>query len=126
MISDFGVNGSHLDVTFGTYREVSARARSFEALGVMKPWQPTLTGSAEPERLDGQRVSAKYFRALGVMPAIGREFLEAPKRCGDPAATEGERRTEARHMVALARMGEQRLAPSVAFGRLVHQREALR
>jgi len=51
MISDFGVNGSNLDVTFGTYREVSARARSFDALAVMKPWQPTLTGSAEPERL---------------------------------------------------------------------------
>ncbi len=33
-------------------------ARSFEALAVMKPWQPTLTGPAEPERLDGQRVSA--------------------------------------------------------------------
>ena len=80
MISDFGVNGSNLDVTFGTYREVSARARSFAALAVMKPWQPTLTGSAEPERLEGQRVGAKYFRALGVMPALGREFLEAEDR----------------------------------------------
>src|SRR2546423_1961906 len=80
MISDFGMNGSHLDVTFGTYRELAARARSLDALAVMKPWQPTLTGAAEPERLEGQRVSAKYFRALGVAPASGRVFLESEDR----------------------------------------------
>ena len=34
----------------------------------MKPWQPTMTGPTEPERLDGQRVSAGYFRVLGVPP----------------------------------------------------------
>ena len=40
----------------------------------MKPWQPTLTGPAEPERLEGQRVSASYFRVLGVPPTLGRPF----------------------------------------------------
>jgi hypothetical protein len=40
----------------------------------MKAWQPTLTGRAEPERLDGQSVSASYFRVLGAPPAIGRGF----------------------------------------------------
>ena len=43
-------------------------------LAVMRAWQPTLTGASEPERLDGQRVSAGYFRALGVTPALGRDF----------------------------------------------------
>ena len=73
-IWDYGVDGSRLDVTFGTYREVLERSRSLEAVTVMKPWQPTLTGPAEPERLDGQRVSASYFRVLGVRPVVGREF----------------------------------------------------
>jgi hypothetical protein len=47
--------GSRLDVTFGTFRELSARARAFESMTVMRPMQPTLTGVAEPERLDAIR-----------------------------------------------------------------------
>ena len=61
--------------TFHTYREVEARSRSFETIAVMKAWQPTLVGADTPERIDGQQVSASYFRALGVAPALGRDFL---------------------------------------------------
>src|SRR3979411_3055603 len=50
MISDFGPNGAPQDVTFGTHLELTARARTFEAIAVMKPWQPTMVGEAEPER----------------------------------------------------------------------------
>jgi putative ABC transport system permease protein len=74
MIWDQGPDGSRLDIAFGTYREVARRSRSFESFAVMKAWRPTLTGRAEPERLDGQRVSASYFRVLGAPPAIGRDF----------------------------------------------------
>jgi predicted permease len=74
MIWDHGADGSHQDVTFGTYREVAQRSRSFDALAVMRAWQPTLTGPAEPERLEGQRVSASYFQVLGVAPTLGRDF----------------------------------------------------
>jgi putative ABC transport system permease protein len=73
-IWDSGVDGSRLDVTFGTYRELLDRSRSFDAIAVMKPWQPTMTGATQPERFDGQRVSARYFRALGVSPVLGRDF----------------------------------------------------
>ncbi len=80
MIWDKGSADSRLDVTFGTYREIAARSSSFESLAVMKPWQPTLTGRTEPERLDGQRVSARYFQVLGVIPALGRDFDSADDR----------------------------------------------
>lgn len=60
--------------TFHTYRELVERNRSFEAIAVMKTWQPTLVGADQPERIDGQQVSAAYFRALGVTPALGRDF----------------------------------------------------
>ena len=73
-IWDRAVDGRPADITFGTYRELVERSRSFEAIAAMKAWQATLTGSAEPERLEGQRVSASYFRALGVRPALGRDF----------------------------------------------------
>jgi len=66
--------GSRNEVTFHTYRELAERNRSFDDVAVVKPWQPTLTGADEPERFDGQRVSAGYFRSLGVLPALGRDF----------------------------------------------------
>ena len=69
-----GSDGARIPQTFHTYREVSERNRAFETIAVMRPWQPTLTGAAHPERLDGQRVSASYFHTLGVAPAMGRDF----------------------------------------------------
>jgi len=74
---DFGNNGGRAHVTFGSYRELLERSRSFDAMAVMRVWQPTLTGQAQPERFDGQRVSASYFRALGVSPARGSDFQES-------------------------------------------------
>ncbi|HSE19712.1 MAG TPA: ABC transporter permease [Pyrinomonadaceae bacterium] len=47
----------------------------FEALGAFGPLDINLTGSGEPERLDGQLVSANVFAILGVAPALGRTFL---------------------------------------------------
>jgi len=82
--------GSRSDVTFHTYRELAARSRSFDALAVMEPWQPTIAGgttAAQPERFDGQSVSATYFRALGVAPALGRDFQPADDRFKGPHLT---------------------------------------
>lgn len=74
MISYLGEDGSRIAQTFHTYRELAERNRSFGTLAVMKPWQPTLTGADRPERLDGQSVSADYFRVLGVSPMLGSDF----------------------------------------------------
>ena len=76
MIWYAGEDGSRVPQSFHTYREVAERSRSFDALAVMKPWQPTLSGEGQPERFDGQQVSAGYFRALGVPPALGRDFRD--------------------------------------------------
>jgi len=76
--------GLRADVTFHTYRELAVRSRSFDALAVMRPWQPTLTTEAEPERLEGQNVSASYFRVLGVQPALGRDFKETDDQFRGP------------------------------------------
>ena len=77
MIWYAGDDGSSVPQTFHTYREAAERSRSFDALAVMKPWQPTVVGADQPERMDGQQVSANYFRALGVSPALGRDFQAA-------------------------------------------------
>ena len=69
-----GADGSRIEQAFGTYRELAQRSQSFDSIAVMKPWQPHMIGTSEPERLVGQRVSASYFRVLGVRPALGRDF----------------------------------------------------
>jgi putative ABC transport system permease protein len=84
MISDLDGNGSRLDLTFHTYRELLQRSRSFESAAVIKPWQPTLVGAIQPERLDGQRVTAAFFRALGVSPAMGKDFDAGDDRLNGP------------------------------------------
>jgi putative ABC transport system permease protein len=76
--------GSRSDVTFHTYREVTERNRSLEAVAVMKPWQPTMIGTDRPERLDGQYVSARYFRVLSVAPVLGRGFQDSDDRLHGP------------------------------------------
>lgn len=47
----------------------------FEELGAFGPLDINLTGDGEPDRLDGQLVSANVFSILGVAPALGRTFL---------------------------------------------------
>ncbi|HWF84360.1 MAG TPA: ABC transporter permease [Vicinamibacterales bacterium] len=84
MISDFGPEGTPQDVTFGTYLELAARSRSFDAIAVLKAWQPSMASDAEPERLSGQRVSAGYFRALGLSPILGRDFQPSDDRPDGP------------------------------------------
>jgi putative ABC transport system permease protein len=74
VIQEVNSDGSVHPGTFGMYRGLLERSRSFDALAVLKRWQPTMTGVDEPERFEGQRVSAGYFRVLGVQPALGRDF----------------------------------------------------
>lgn len=84
-ITDRSPDGAPVPVTFGSYREVVQRSRSFEALSVFRPWQPTVTGDGEPERLEGQRVSTGFFQTLGVAPALGAGFDPAHDRVGGAA-----------------------------------------
>jgi len=76
--------GERSDLTFHSYREVAARSHSFDAIAVMDTWQPTLIGDAQPERLDGQIVSASYFNVLGVSPTLGRDFQASDDRLRGP------------------------------------------
>jgi putative ABC transport system permease protein len=76
--------GARSDVTFHTYRELAERNRSFEAIAVLEAWQPTMTGLAQPERWDGQSVSAEYFRVLGMSPVMGRDFQSSDNQFKGP------------------------------------------
>lgn len=84
MVWDENINFAGREVSYGSFLESTERGRSFVATAVMRSWQPTMTGPAEPERLDGQMVSASYFRVLGVPPALGRDFEAIDDRVNGP------------------------------------------
>lgn len=77
MLWEMRSDGAPSPVTFGTFRGLIESSRSFDAIAVMKPWQPTFTSDDKPERLEGQRVSAGYFQVLGIPPLLGRDFQPA-------------------------------------------------
>jgi putative ABC transport system permease protein len=49
-------------------------SRAFQELAAYREESVSLSGQAEPERLDGALASANLFPTLGVIPALGRTF----------------------------------------------------
>jgi putative ABC transport system permease protein len=76
-VYESGNDGSPRLINFADYVGLSQRSHSLEMLAALRPWQPTITGGEQPERLEGQRVGAAYFRVLGSAPAVGRDFQSA-------------------------------------------------
>ncbi len=68
------------------FLDLHARTRTFERLAAYNNYaDATLTGAGEPERIAGTRVSADFFAALHVHPAVGRDFEAADERPGAAA-----------------------------------------
>src|SRR6266436_3494479 len=56
-----------------------------DSLELVAPWRfvySNVSGSGEPERVQGFRVSANFFPLLGTMPALGRSFLPEEEQAG--------------------------------------------
>lgn len=88
MVWERSINGQPIHITFGSFTGLSERSTAFTSMAVMKPWQPAIAAGAQqndkPERLEGQRVSAAFFRTLGIQPARGRDFTSADDRWRGP------------------------------------------
>jgi predicted permease len=54
----------------------------FEGMAAMADQSYNLTGSGDPERIDGKKVSANLFELLGVAPLHGRAFAAEEDRPG--------------------------------------------
>ena len=89
MLWEAAKEGQPLHTTVGTFYGLQERSHSFAAIAVLKPWQPAIASAANqsvgPERLDGQRVSAAFFRTLGIAPRLGRDFDASEDRVNGPS-----------------------------------------
>jgi putative ABC transport system permease protein len=59
------------------FRDYAAQNDAFSDTAALAPITANMTGLAEPERLQGARVSWNFFDLLGAMPAYGRAFVKA-------------------------------------------------
>ena len=66
------------------YIDWRARNRVFEDMAATRPARANLTGGGLPERVLGRRVTASFFRVLGVQPLLGRTFTEDEDRQNAP------------------------------------------
>ena len=69
-----------LPVSANHFVEWRRSTTSFESIALLGDITLNLTGSGEPEQLDGARVSADLFPMLGVRPQLGRVFLPEEDR----------------------------------------------
>ena len=60
--------------SYADFRDWQRQTRTFESLAAYDGASLNLTGTAEPERLEGSAVTPGFFATLGVSPVLGREF----------------------------------------------------
>jgi putative ABC transport system permease protein len=65
----------HNEVSPADFRDWRANLKSFDRLVTHVWWTGNVTGGERPERIQGFQVSADYFDALGLRPALGRTFV---------------------------------------------------
>src|SRR5256885_16090074 len=75
-----GVSSSTLN-----YRDWKEQSQSFETLSARQAFIANLTSSEQPEKIQGEKITADYFTTLGVAPLPGRIFKEPEDRPGGEA-----------------------------------------
>src|SRR5574339_226304 len=64
--------GVTLPFSGANFVDLAAQNRSLEYTAAFRAWPMTLSGGESAELLDGAKVSAGFFEALGVTPFLGR------------------------------------------------------
>jgi predicted permease len=73
-------------VSAPNFADWRAQNQTFQDIAAYQQEDFNLTGSGEPERVRGLRVSATMFSVLGVRPVLGRDFQRDEDKPGVPAA----------------------------------------
>ncbi|MBV9924269.1 MAG: ABC transporter permease [Acidobacteria bacterium] len=81
-LSEWSQQVPNMSVSYPNFLDWQAQTTSFEALAAFRSNGFVLTGAGEPERLTAREVSQQFFPALGVAPALGRDFLPEEDKTG--------------------------------------------
>ena len=73
---------SQNEVAPANYFDLRSQNQVFDGVGAFGDLSINLTGEGEPERLEGQVVTANVLSILGVQPALGRTFLPEEDQVG--------------------------------------------
>ena len=68
------LNSMEAPVSARGFRDYRDKTRSFESVAVETQFGANLTGTGNPERIPGVRVSGDWFHVLGVAPQLGRSL----------------------------------------------------
>jgi len=71
-----------LPATVQTYLQWRKSPTVFSAMAALTPWEASITGDGDPERLGGAYVSANFFSFLGVPLERGRAFTSDEEQPG--------------------------------------------
>jgi putative ABC transport system permease protein len=69
-------------VSFTKLQALEQQTKALESVGAFYQTTMNMTGRGEPEDINVNRVNADFFRALGVAPPMGRDFLTAEDQVG--------------------------------------------
>jgi putative ABC transport system permease protein len=72
----------HNEVSAGDFHDWRETLKSFDHLVLHVWWTGNVTGGEKPQRVQGMQVSADYFDALGLRPALGRTFVAGEDQPG--------------------------------------------
>jgi hypothetical protein len=64
-------------VAAGNFFDWRTGSRAFQRMAAFRPWDATLTGGGDPERIQGCLASADFFDLLGLRPVMGRALSAA-------------------------------------------------
>ena len=67
--------GSLSDASAADFMDWRAQSKTLSDFAAWMPTSFVLTGGDRPRQISGARVSANFFRTLGVKPQLGRTFL---------------------------------------------------
>ena len=73
---------SQNEVAPANFFDLRNQTHVFEGIGAHGPQDVNLTGDGDPERLNGELVTANVLSLLGVEPALGRTFLTNEDQLG--------------------------------------------
>ena len=79
-----GVNITDLSASIADYVTYREESRTLADVAIWKSNALTVTGLAEPERVDGISATFRLLPMLGVQPILGRAFAERDDEAGSP------------------------------------------